>query len=102
MLWDHLCFESQQAAEKAIKAVLAFRGIEFPHVHDLRQLLTLLEEAGASMPGELWEAAMVLTPYAVLARYPGFEPPTSEDGYHRAIALADRVVCWAEEIVGAS
>ena len=43
---EDLCFEAQQAAEKAVKAVLIRRGVDFPYVHDLARLLTLLEEGG--------------------------------------------------------
>ena len=32
---EDLCFEAQQAAEKAIKAIMIMRGIEFPYVHGL-------------------------------------------------------------------
>ncbi len=39
VLLDDLCFHAQQAAEKAIKAVLIQRNVEFPYVHDLAQLL---------------------------------------------------------------
>ena len=41
---EDLCFEAQQAAEKAIKARLMMLNIEFPYVHDLARLLSLLEE----------------------------------------------------------
>ena len=47
--WD-LCFEAQQAAEKAIKAVMIMRNIEFPYVHDLSHLLAILEESGEPIP----------------------------------------------------
>ncbi len=40
---EDLCFDAQQAAEKAIKGVLLARGIDFPYIHDLARLLTLLE-----------------------------------------------------------
>ena len=32
---EDLCFDAQQAAEKAIKAVMIVRGIDFPYTHDL-------------------------------------------------------------------
>ena len=32
---EDLCFDAQQAAEKAIKAVMIMRGIDFPYIHDL-------------------------------------------------------------------
>jgi len=47
---EDLCFDAQQAAEKAIKAVLICLGVWFPYVHDLTQLLTLVEQAGQSIP----------------------------------------------------
>jgi len=47
---EDLCFDAQQAAEKAIKAVLLKKGVAFPYVHDLARLLTLLEEAGEEIP----------------------------------------------------
>lgn len=40
---EDLCFNAQQTVEKAIKAVLMQRAVEFPYVHDLTQLLTLLD-----------------------------------------------------------
>ncbi len=39
---QQICFLSQQAAEKSLKAVLIFRQIEFPFRHDLELLRTLL------------------------------------------------------------
>ena len=41
---SQVCFLSQQAAEKAIKAALIFLGIEFPFSHDLDRLRELLTE----------------------------------------------------------
>jgi HEPN domain-containing protein len=45
-----MCFHTQQAAEKAIKALLINRHVEFPYIHDIAQLLTLLERAGQEIP----------------------------------------------------
>src|SRR5271166_3929090 len=47
---EDLCFDAQQAAEKAIKAVLIHRGVTFPYVHDLTRLLRLLEQSGLKIP----------------------------------------------------
>src|SRR5438552_12848795 len=44
--FEDLCFDAQQAAEKALKAVLVQREIGFPYVHDLATLLTLIDQAG--------------------------------------------------------
>ena len=35
---DVVCFHAQQVAEKHIKALLAFRGLDFPKTHDLEAL----------------------------------------------------------------
>ena len=39
---EDLCFDAQQAAEKAIKALLIKKGVAFPYVHDIAHLLALL------------------------------------------------------------
>ena len=71
---EDLCFEAQQAAEKAIKAVMIMHGIEFPYVHDLARLLSLLEEAGKGVPESVMQAEE-LTQYAMSTRYPSLEQP---------------------------
>ena len=50
VLLEDLCFESQQAAEKAIKAVFVHRGTSFPYIHDLGELLKRLEGSGLKSP----------------------------------------------------
>jgi len=67
VLWEDLCFDAQQAAEKALKAVLVVLGIQFRFVHDLAELLTLLDDHGVILPEEIREAA-ILTEYAVETR----------------------------------
>ena len=97
-----LCFNAHQAAEKAIKAALIKLDIPYPHVHDLRRLFRLFAEAGIAVPGRVAEAAR-LTDYAVRARYPMSveERPSSEE-HGRALADAETVLHWAEEIIGFS
>ena len=93
---EDLCFYAQQAAEKAIKAVLITREIEFPYVHDLGSLLSLLEETGEPVP-EAIRTAISLTTYATTTRYPNVGEPVAEREYREAITLAEAVVRWAEE-----
>src|SRR4051812_47967571 len=47
---EDLCFDAQQAAEKAIKAVLLHLSVGFPYIHDLSLLLTRVEQAGPAVP----------------------------------------------------
>lgn len=100
VLYEDLAFDAQQAAEKAIKAVLVAKGVEFPKIHDLVRLLDLLEESGLTVPPEVREAGR-LTVYAVQTRYPGVEDVTKEE-YLEALDLAERVERWAKKTIEGS
>ena len=93
--WEDFCFEAQQAAEKALKAVLLSKGIQFRFVHDIAELLTLLEQNKITLSEEIRDAA-TLTDYSVEARYPGPFEPVTEDEFKEALRLAEAVVTWAE------
>ncbi len=95
---EDLCFQAQQAAEKAIKAVMIECGIDFPYVSDLARLLSLLEEVGESIP-ELVVKAEELTPYALVTRYPGTVGPVGEQDYMDAVKNSEVVIRWAEECI---
>jgi HEPN domain-containing protein len=96
--YEDLCFDAQQAAEKAIKAVLISRQIEFPYVHDLAELLDLVERSGLSVPSSVREAAR-LTRYAVMTRYPGALDPVTRQDYEAAVTTATAVLGWAADLV---
>ncbi|MHB8762909.1 MAG: HEPN domain-containing protein [Deferrisomatales bacterium] len=70
VLPEQLCFHAQQACEKALKAVLLRRRVEFPFTHDLAELVETAEAAGLAIPPEVARADE-LTPFAVETRYPG-------------------------------
>ena len=74
--YEDYCFDAQQAAEKAIKAVFIHRAVPFPYTHNLGQLLKGLAIAGVRVPKYLLPANR-LTRYAAETRYPGtFKPVT--------------------------
>lgn len=98
VLLEDLCFEAQQAAEKAAKAVLVWRSVRFPKTHVLSDLLSLAAADGVAVPDEVREAH-ALTPYAVGGRYPGWAEDVSPEEYEAAVALAERVVHWATSLV---
>jgi len=95
---EDLCFQAQQAAEKALKALLLGWDIPFPYVHDLGQLITLLDQGGVRVVGPVREAAR-LNPYAVAARYPGLDEPVTPREYTEALDLARTIVRWVESIL---
>ena len=96
---EDLCFDAQQAAEKAIKALLLHRGIAFPYVHDLAELVTVLQQGGENVPTAVSEAAR-LTRFAVESRYPGLGEAVTKEEYHRALSIAESVVVWVEKRIG--
>ena len=95
---EDLCFEAQQAAEKAVKALMIKRGIDFPYVHDLARLLSLLKEAGEAIPDAVGQARK-LTRFATVTRYP-MNQTVTEQHYLEALAIAEAVIRWAEERIG--
>ena len=99
VLLEDLCFNAQQAAEKALKAVCIKRGIDFPKTHSLVRLIDILETDGLTLPAEIKEAD-ILTQYAVQARYPGWDETIQPDEYREALKLASGVLFWAEKIIG--
>ena len=97
ILLEGLCFHAQQAAEKALKAVLIAYSIPFPRTHNITVLIDLLPQ-DIALPSEV-EAAASLTDYAVLMRYPGNLEPVTEEEYREAVRLAEVVVHWAETLI---
>jgi len=97
--YEHLCFHAQQAAEKAIKAVLLSRGADIPRTHDLAFLVDLLTPT-VNLPPSLL-LLPVLTKYAVQHRYPGQDLPVDRRDCVKAIELAQEAVVWAGHAVSA-
>jgi HEPN domain-containing protein len=95
---EDLCFQAQQGAEKALKAVLIVLHVRFPYSHDLATLVSLIEKAGHAVPERI-QLAATLSDYAVEARYPGVAEPVVYEEYERAIATAEEVIQWAEVFV---
>ena len=95
---EDLSFDAQQAAEKAIKAVLLNLRARFPYHHDLAELLDLVQKAGKSVPKPVKEAAR-LTRFAVVTRYPGIAEPITRQDYRRVVKIAEKVLRWAEMLI---
>jgi HEPN domain-containing protein len=92
---EDLCFDAQQAAEKAVKAVFIHRGLHFPFVHDFADLLDLLKKGGVKIPKYVLRADE-LTSYAVETRYPGLASPVTKREYRSAVHVAESILRWAE------
>lgn len=99
VLSEMAAFHAQQAAEKALKAVLVHHRADFPRTHDLRQLLELIESIGVQAPPEVAEADL-LSPYAVSFRYPGHLEGVSAEMLREALDIAQAVLLWATTAAG--
>lgn len=90
-------FHAQQAVEKALKAVLAVRGIDYAFSHDLAYLGDLLTANGIDLPADV-RAGEELRPWAVEFRYedPAGTPPLDRRG---ARDTAEAALRWAAEFV---
>ncbi len=97
VLLEGLCFHTQQAAEKSLKAVLLSLSVSFPRTHSIRMLLDIAARH-ITVPEEIQDAAG-LTDYAVTTRYPGVPEPVEREDYEEALRLARSVVSWAERII---
>ncbi len=98
IMFEDLCFNAQQAAEKALKAVCLYQELDFPKTHSITHLVDILEATGMDVPDQI-RSADVLTQYAVETRYPGPIEEITLDEYHEALAIAARVVFWAESMI---
>ncbi len=85
-----VCFHSQQAAEKYLKAFLTHHQVEFPKTHAIDQLLDLIAPVNGNLSESLRDV-IVLTSYGVDVRYPGDFPNVTGSDAQRAIQLAEKV-----------
>jgi HEPN domain-containing protein len=100
IMYEDLCFDAQQAAEKCLKGLLIYLGKNAPRTHSIGHLLNILRRGcKIAVPREINEA-IILNEYAVTTRYPGdWEPVTAEE-YEDAVRLADEVWRWVADITG--
>ncbi len=75
---DTVCFHTQQAAEKSLKALLALHDVTYPWRRDLTELVEIVTPLAPEI-APLAPQIIQLTPYAVEVRYDEtFYPPYSE------------------------
>lgn len=96
--YETVSFHAQQAAEKALKALLVRHQVEFTRTHDLGELLRLAEPVVPGITPKLAEAEK-LTRHAVQTRYPTGARPVSREGAVRDLAIAADVVNYARTLL---
>lgn len=100
-LRDVAAFHLQQAAEKALKAYLAWHDRPFRRTHDLLFLVGECEALDASF-AQIRDSAALLTPFSTEFRYPGdiAEPTlqTIETAISAAHAIGDFVHARLQQV----
>jgi len=94
VITDAICFHSQQAAEKYLKAYLVSKGIDPEKTHKIERLIETCLKIDPSFID--LKDAVLLTEYAVEFRYPDdFYIPDEDEArkaFHLAIAVKDFVM----------
>jgi HEPN domain-containing protein len=93
--YEDLCFQAQQAAEKGLKALLIFYGIEPEKTHNLYILLQELEKQ--TELNDKIKRVVKLNNFAVQARYPGDYVEIKKEEYEQSIIIAEECLEWIGE-----
>ena len=93
-VWRHVCFNCQQAAEKALKGVLEAESLVIPRTHDLVTLVDLLLPLHPDVD-DIIQASTVLSEYGVGPRYPSVEGEATAEDASEALEFAAAILEWA-------
>ena len=88
----------QQAIEKWLKAMIAWKRHKYPFTDDIGELLDAVEKAGLTKPERVdADLAETLTDYAAKERHESVRrgPPLDRDAL---VALLDAVAAWADSV----
>jgi HEPN domain-containing protein len=100
VLYEDLCFQAQQAAEKALKGLLIYYKEEPEFTLSIERLLGALAKH-TEIPDDIRKATK-LTDYAVFTRYPGEYDDLTKEDYEESIAMATACLNWAEQKINGS
>ena len=94
-----ICFHCQQAAEKAVKAVILSAHIsdEAPKKHDISFLLRCLEQR-FTIDDRYYAYGDFLNPFGVIVRYPN-ELILGEQSPKKALQYARAILDWANNVI---
>lgn len=94
--FEIICYHCQQAAEKAVKALIIALDIPggIPKKHNLTFLLSQIRNY-VKIPEKFFDYTDSLTPYGIAVRYPG-ELQIEDFHVREALVYAREIVAWAE------
>lgn len=96
-MYEDICFDCQQSVEKALKALMVLKNIEFDYTHNIGLLVKTLEDNHVDVPDNIKKSAS-LSVYAVRTRYPEDEEenPVTKSEFQEALDLNELVFQWVE------
>ena len=102
-----ICYHCQQAAEKAVKALIVYFGSQggMPKVHDISFLMnqlknTVQERKGIEIRHDLLVIANSLSKYGVAPRYPN-EIEVDEYQVKKALTDSETILKWVDNVIAA-
>jgi HEPN domain-containing protein len=93
--YEDLCFQLQQSAEKALKGLLIYYGVEPEFTHNIQILLNELEKF-TEIPDSIAETNKI-TKYAVVTRYPGEYDDVTKEDYEKAVKITKECLDWVDD-----
>ena len=102
-----ICYHCQQAAEKAVKALIVYFGSQggMPKVHDISFLMNQIKnivrkEKGIELGDDLLLIADSLSKYGVAPRYPN-EIEVDDRQVKKALTDSEAILKWVEDVIAA-
>ena len=94
IFYEDLCYQSQQAVEKALKGLLIYYRVDPEFTHNIGLLLNKLESF-TEIPENIKTATNV-TKYVVITRYPGEYDEVTKSDYEESVKIAKDCIDWVE------
>jgi len=95
---ENICYNTQQAVEKSLKAILILLTGDYNKTHDIRVLHQACKEAGVDF-GLQSSTTRVLTRFATKSRYPDEVHDFTDKDAELGIVYALQVLTHAKEIL---
>jgi len=95
---ENICYNCQQATEKAMKGILILHKGDYPRTHDIESLHELCKEAGIDF-GLTPSMTRTLTRFAKKSRYPDDVYDFADTDTEIGIKYAEQILTQAREVL---
>lgn len=94
-LFDIAIYHTQQCAEKALKAYLAYKDNDILKTHNLKMLVERCIESDESF-NEIIDDCIYLSPFATLYRYPDGDFMPAKEEVEKSISIAKKILSFVK------